>query len=56
MQLGLIDEYQFCVQPIVLGKGLPLFRNISDRINLKLLKTRTLGSGAIILYYEPMKK
>ncbi len=56
MQLGLIDEYQFCVQPIVLGSGLPLFKNIKDRINLKLLKTKTLGSGAIILYYEPMKK
>ena len=55
MQLGLIDEYRFCVQPIVLGNGLPLFRNIRDRINLKLLKTRTLGSGAVILYYEPMK-
>jgi dihydrofolate reductase len=55
MQLGLIDEYQFCVQPIILGSGLPLFKNIKDRIDLILLKTRTLGSGAIILYYKPMK-
>ena len=55
MQLGLIDEYQFCVQPIVLGGGLPLFKNIKDRINLKLLKTRPLGSGAVTLYYEPVK-
>lgn len=56
MQLGLIDEYQFCVQPIVLGNGLPLFKNIRDRIDLKLLKTRTLRSGAVTLYYEPVKK
>lgn len=56
MQLGLIDEYQFCVQPIVLGSGLSLFKNIKDRINLKLLKTRTFGSGVVTLYYEPMKK
>ena len=55
MKLGLIDEYQFCVQPIVLGSGLPLFKNIKDRINLKLLKTKTFGSGVIILIYEPMK-
>jgi dihydrofolate reductase len=55
MQLGLIDEYQFCVHPIILGKGLPLFKNINDRINLKLLKTRIYGSGAITLYYEPVK-
>ncbi len=56
MKLDLIDEYQFCVQPIVLGNGLPLFKNIKDRINLKLLKTKTLGSGVVILYYEPIKK
>ena len=56
MQLDLIDEYQLCVHPIILGKGLPLFKNINDRINLKLLKTKIFGSGAITLYYEPAKK
>lgn len=55
-QLGLIDEYQLYVHPIILGNGLPLFKNIEDKIDLKLLKTRTLGSGAITLYYEPIKK
>ncbi len=53
MQLDLIDEYQLCVQPIILGKGLPLFKNITARINLKLLKTKIFGSGSITLYYEP---
>jgi len=56
MQLGLIDEYQLGVQPIVLGSGLPLFKNVKDRINLKLLKKKIFGSGSIILYYEPAKK
>lgn len=55
-QLGLIDEYQICVQPIILGSGLPLFNNISDRIDLKLLKTKTFGCGVVTLYYEPAKK
>jgi dihydrofolate reductase len=56
MNLNLIDEFQLCVHPIILGNGLPLFKNINDRINLKLLKTKTFGSGSIMLYYEPLKK
>ncbi len=55
-QLDLIDEFQLSVHPIVLGSGLPLFKNVKDRINLKLLKTKTFGSGAVTLYYEPTKK
>ena len=54
-QLDLVDEYQLSVQPIVLGSGLPLFKNVKDRIDLKLLKTKTFGCGAITLYYEPKK-
>jgi dihydrofolate reductase len=54
-QLNLIDEYQLCVHPIILGKGLPLFKRISDRIDLKLLKTKVFSSGSIILYYESNK-
>src|SRR5687768_17359440 len=55
-QLNLIDEYQLAVHPIILGSGLPLFKNIRDRIDLKLLKTKTFGCGAIALYYEPIRK
>jgi dihydrofolate reductase len=54
--LHIIDEYQLCVHPVILGSGLPLFKNITDRINLNLLKTKTFGCGAITLYYEPVKK
>ena len=55
-QLGVVDEYQLAVQPTVLGSGLQLFKNIRDRIDLKLLKTKTFGCGAVMLYYEPTKK
>ncbi|SKB38199.1 dihydrofolate reductase [Parapedobacter luteus] len=55
MNLGLVDEYQFCVHPVVVGTGLQLFKNISDRVVLKLIKTKSFGSGTIALYYEPIK-
>ena len=54
-QLNLIDEYQLCIHPVIAGKGLPLFKNISEKRILKLLKTKTFGSGAIVLYYEPSR-
>lgn len=55
-QLNLIDEYQLGVQPTILGSGLTLFKNINDRIDLKLLKTKAFDSGALMLYYEAAKK
>lgn len=57
MKLNLIDEYQFSVQPIVAGSGLALFKGISDRRTLRLIKTKTFsGSGAVALYYEPTRE
>jgi len=35
---------------------LPLFKNIKDRIDLKLLKTKTFGCGAVAHYYEPTNR
>lgn len=55
-QLGLIDEYQLNVNPIILGGGLSLFKNIKERIDLTLLRTKTFGCGAVVLYYEPITK
>ena len=55
-QLGLVDEFQLVVHPVILGSGLPLFKNIREQINLKLLKIKPFGGGAVTLYYEPAKK
>jgi len=53
INLNLIDEFQICVHPVIAGGGLPLFKNITDRTVLKLIKTKNFSGGAIILYYEP---
>jgi dihydrofolate reductase len=49
----LIDEFQICVHPVITGSGLPLFKNISEKIMLQLLKTKTFSGGAVLFYYEP---
>ena len=56
LNFGLIDELQLCIHPLVIGSGLTLFENISDKIELKLLKTKTFGSGCIVLYYLPISR
>lgn len=50
-QQGLIDEYRIILNPVVIGSGTPMFKNVSEKINLKLQKTRALKSGVVILYY-----
>jgi dihydrofolate reductase len=52
-RLGLIDEYRIVVNPVVLGSGIPLFKDIENRLSLKLLTTRTFDSGVVVLYYRP---
>jgi dihydrofolate reductase len=53
---NLIDEFQICIHPVIEGKGLLLFDQIKDRIFLKLVKTKLLNSGAVVIYYEPVSK
>jgi dihydrofolate reductase len=53
MQLNLVDEHRLMINPVLIGSGTPLFRNVKGRLNLKLVKTRTFGSGNILLYYQP---
>lgn len=55
MNLGLVDECQICVHPVIAGGGLPLFKNIAGKTMLKLVKTKTFKGGAVILCYEPVK-
>ena len=49
---NLIDEYWILVHPVVLGRGKKLFENLSNKVVLKLIETKTLGSGAVVMHYQ----
>ena len=50
MQMDLIDEYVLWLHPVFIGKGKTLFKGPGDKFKLKLVNTRTLDSGVVILY------
>ncbi len=52
MAENLIDEYWLFVNPILLGRGIPLFKNIKDRTALTLVKSKIFASGVVCLHYE----
>jgi dihydrofolate reductase len=52
LEAGLIDEIHLFVQPVILGAGTSFFPPLVDRIGVKLIETRTFGSGVVYLRYE----
>ena len=54
MQWELVDEYRININPVILGGGMPMF-NIHNRINLKLIKTKTFRAGVVGLHYKTVK-
>ncbi|WP_342481069.1 dihydrofolate reductase family protein [Paenibacillus sp. FSL L8-0340] len=52
INLGLVDEFRLSVHPVVLGEGKPLFIDIKQRLNLKMVNTRKFSSGVVQLIYH----
>ena len=53
IRLGLIDEYRLFIHPVVVGRGTPFFPALDDPLKLRLVETRTFGSGVVYLCYQP---
>jgi dihydrofolate reductase len=51
MNLGLVDEINLAVHPIILGRGKPLLSNIKNRIGLKLISHKAYSTGLVSLTY-----
>jgi dihydrofolate reductase len=54
-ELGLIDEYEFVVQPRLAGHGPTLFAGLSKHLDLRLVSRLEFGSGAVAMRYVPRK-
>jgi dihydrofolate reductase len=54
-ELGLIDEFEFVVQPRLAGQGPTLFAGLSKPLDLKFVSRLEFGSGAVAMRYEPRR-
>ena len=54
-ELGLIDEYEFFVQPRLAGHGPTLFAGLTQHVDLRLVDRIDFASGAVALRYEPKR-
>ncbi|MFP3918105.1 dihydrofolate reductase family protein [Lysinibacillus telephonicus] len=52
INLGLVDEFRLSIHPVILGEGKPLFIDLKQRVNLKMVATRKFSSGVVQLIYH----
>jgi dihydrofolate reductase len=52
-RLELVDEYRLILQPVALGHGLPLFKDLTTPLRLELIDAQTYPTGATLLVYRP---
>ncbi len=51
MKLGLIDEYWININPVVLGSGIPLYKGLDSKLDLKLIESKKFEGGVVALRY-----
>jgi dihydrofolate reductase len=53
-RLGLIDEYRLVILPVMLGNGLPLFKDLTKPLRVDLAEARSFPGGTAIHVYQPV--
>ncbi|WP_431213494.1 dihydrofolate reductase family protein [Puia sp. P3] len=54
-EAGLIDTYSFLIDPVALGDGTPVFKGITNKLDLELTSSHVFKSGIIHVTYTPLK-
>jgi dihydrofolate reductase len=54
MQHNLVDDYWLFINPVILGEGIPLFKDVQERIKLKLVWSKVFASKVVGLHYEAL--
>lgn len=52
---GLIDEFHLFINPVAIGSGLAIFRELARTQHLTLVKSTSFGCGIVVLHYEPKR-
>lgn len=55
IQHDLVDEYQLMIHPVVVGSGKRLFNDVSDKLGLELVDSKTTPTGTLLLTYRPSR-
>ncbi len=53
---GLIDEFRIFINPVVLGAGHPLFKDVKNTFKLRLVNSRVFNNGLVLLVYQPDRR
>lgn len=53
IEAGLIDEYHLFINPVALGRGMTIFGDLKETLNLTLVKSQAFASGEVVLCYQP---
>ncbi len=55
IQKDLVDEHRLMINPVLLGRGTPLFKGLQGKLNLELIRSRSFHNGNMLLVYRPVK-